>query len=532
MSGTGRLRALVVVLALVCMGVPAVGHAEADTTPPVLAALTLPASVDAGTTGVDVTVVAKITDDLSGVAALDGSGNRTCADGSGTISSLGFHSPSEGFLGWTGTFTRQSGDEYRAVVRLPRYVAAGTWTLTSVWLADCAGNNRFLNTEQVAALGFPTTFQVTSPESDSAAPTLSALGIAPPTADTSAAGADVTVSASIADDLSGVSAGPHPGCDPNISYVVFRSPSGSIVSGSFERTSGDAYAAVVRLPRFAAAGTWRVEFVALVDCVRNRRELSAADLSALGFPSSFEVTGVTDSTPPVLASFALPAVVRPDADPVASARITDDLSGVVAADGFLTCATYNGVSTSVVVNSPSGVSAFGIFERRTGDEYEARIDLPAPAEEGVWRVAAVFLFDCAGNQRQLGADDLRALGFPSEFRVAAAYDFGGFMSPLHATELAQRSAGSGMAVKFRLGGAQGLDVFDEGFPKVQPVDCATRQPTGDAVPLSSREWVFQELADGVYHYKWKSSLDWRNVCRRLILGFDDGSRWSADVRFR
>ena len=91
--------------------------------------------------------------------------------------------------------------------------------------------------------------------------------------------------------------------------------------------------------------------------------------------------------------------------------------------------------------------------------------------------------------------------------------------------------GSAMAVKFRLDGAQGLGIFEASYPRVQPIDCVTRQPLGDAMPLGPTQWVFQELTGGLYHYKWKSSPDWRNVCRRLILGFDDGSRYSADVRF-
>jgi hypothetical protein len=97
--------------------------------------------------------------------------------------------------------------------------------------------------------------------------------------------------------------------------------------------------------------------------------------------------------------------------------------------------------------------------------------------------------------------------------------------------MAQRNTGSAMAVKFRLGGAQGPSIFAAGFPQVQPIDCATRQPAGPAAPLNAVEWRFQELVGGLYHFKWKSSPEWQNVCRRLILGFDDGSRYSADVHF-
>lgn len=69
-----------------------------------------------------------------------------------------------------------------------------------------------------------------------------------------------------------------------------------------------------------------------------------------------------------------------------------------------------------------------------------------------------------------------------------------------------------------------------GFPKVQPIDCATREPLTTR-SLSPVEWRFQELVDGLYQYKWKSRPVWRDVCRRPILGFDDASCHSAWVRF-
>ena len=56
-------------------------------------------------------------------------------------------------------------------------------------------------------------------------------------------------------------------------------------------------------------------------------------------------------------------------------------------------------------------------------------------------------------------------------------------------------------------------------------------PAGGPVSLNDVEWRFQDLTDGLYHYKWKSSREWNGVCRRLIHGFDDGSRYGADVRF-
>ena len=523
------MRAAVAALALTCVLVPAAGQADADTTPPEIAALAVTPAVETGVAGADVTLVATLTDDVSGVAARTASGTSTCVDGGS--SSVALSSPSG--AGFTADFERRVGDEYAAVVHLPRYAEAGTWTIAFVALFDCARNVRFLPTEQLAARGFPTSFQV-SGESDSTPPVLSALAIAPPSVETSAGDAEVTVTATITDDLSGVSAGPYPACDPTITYIVFGSPTGSSAFGTFMRRSGDEFEAVVELPRYAAAGTWRVETLSVVDCVRNQRQLSAAQLTALGFPSSFEVTGVSDSTPPVLSALAFsPAVVSPDGDLTVSATVTDDLSGVAAADAFTVCDGFGASPTQIMFRSPSGTTRTGVFERRGGDAYETTVDLPSPAEEGTWTVTTVLLADCARNQRVLRPDELAGMGFPTSFRVLPpAYEFGGFFAPLDGDALARRNPGSGMAVKFRLGGAEGTDVFDPGFPQVQPIDCATREPLGDGVALGSSDWVFHGLADGVYQYKWKSSHDWRNVCRRLILGFDDGSRHTADVHFK
>ncbi len=123
--------------------------------------------------------------------------------------------------------------------------------------------------------------------------------------------------------------------------------------------------------------------------------------------------------------------------------------------------------------------------------------------------------------------------YTSTGRGAPVYTFGGFKSPLIPQPgLAQRKPGSAMPVSFELAGATGTDIFDPGYPVTTPIDCTTRLPIGASRPLAANEWVFQDLTRGVYHFKWKSQRDWRNVCQRLTLGFNDGSRHSADVHFK
>ena len=84
---------------------------------------------------------------------------------------------------------------------------------------DRVGNNQYLNTTQIATLGYPTTFQQTG-VGDLAAPTLTALAISPTTIDTSTAAQSITVTATITDDVTG---------NAN-SSAIFRSPSGQNVN--------------------------------------------------------------------------------------------------------------------------------------------------------------------------------------------------------------------------------------------------------------------------------------------------------------
>ena len=133
------------------------------------------------------------------------------------------------------------------------------------------------------------------------------------------------------------------------------------------------------------------------------------------------------------------------------------------------------------------------------------------------------------------ADDQDALGFAAGDQdiVVHRYEFGGFLSPIeNQPALNDRKNGSAVPVKFRLTGAEGTDIVEDGYPQTQRIDCATKEPAGDAQPLQGSEWTFVELADGVYQYKWKTDREWRGQCRRLIVGLDDGGRHSADFRFK
>ena len=523
MSGT---RTLLVVFALVALGVvaPGIARADADRTPPALTRLTVPSDVRTGPTAPVVTVNATITD-ASGIAA---GGGAACTPAPSERSAVGLGSSPSG-LRYIAPFERLKNDDYRADVVLPRYVAPSTWFVDSVLLADCAGNAAVLHHNDLVAAGFVTEVNVFG-LGDTQAPSLADVSFSPATVDNSKAATEVTLTATLHDDLSGVAGGDwETACGPwvGVSTATITPPSGDERQVVFAHLHDDVYSGTLPLRRYELVGTWTLTQVHLVDCAGNRRNLEGPKF----LPSrSFTVTGVDDRTPPgaTLLTVAPSAVDTraAGADVVFKARLDDDQTGVAAVAG--PCAD---VASFVTVTAPSGRRESVPLNAIGGDVYDATLRLPRFAEAGTWTVS-LQLYDCALNLRALGPAELAAAGLASSFTVLPSlYDFGGFMNPLDPGAIAQRNAGSAMAVKFRLGGAHGLSIFDAGFPAVQPIDCATRQPTGAAVPLNDVEWRFQELVEGLYHYKWKSSPDWHDVCRRLTLGFDDGSRYSADVHF-
>jgi len=108
-----------------------------------------PKSVGTSTSSQVITVTARLTDDMSG---LDRAQVR-------------FESPSES-QSVSVSFTssdRISGNEldgvYEDTMTLPQYSEPGTWKLDYISLYDNVGNRKQLSKEDVAALGFPTTFR-------------------------------------------------------------------------------------------------------------------------------------------------------------------------------------------------------------------------------------------------------------------------------------------------------------------------------------------------------------------------------------
>jgi Bacterial pre-peptidase C-terminal domain len=143
--------------------------------------------------------------------------------------------------------------------------------------------------------------------------------------------------------------------------------------------------------------------------------------------------------------------------------------------------------------------------------------------------------DGAGNAGEL------TIYYMVEEDSGGGFEFEGFFAPLDdpPPALNRVKAGRDVAVRFRLGGDQGENVFADGFPRSARVDCGEDADPETARPTRS-PWWWRQWLDGdvrynrwtdAYTYLWKTDSDWAGSCRQLIVQFTDGSIQRVNVQF-
>jgi hypothetical protein len=114
-----------------------------------------------------------------------------------------------------------------------------------------------------------------------------------------------------------------------------------------------------------------------------------------------------------------------------------------------------------------------------------------------------------------------------------SYNFSGFLSPVdNLPTLNQVKAGRAIPVKFSLEGDQGLDIFADGYPTSQPIDCDSGDPV-DAIEQTvsaGQSGLSYDATTDQYTYVWKTAKDWTG-CRQLVLRFDDEQEYKANFEF-
>jgi hypothetical protein len=115
--------------------------------------------------------------------------------------------------------------------------------------------------------------------------------------------------------------------------------------------------------------------------------------------------------------------------------------------------------------------------------------------------------------------------------TVTGFIFNGFTPPIaNLPAMNDANGGSAIPVKFSLDGFHGLNIFAQGYPKSQPIDCNTGAPTGAATPTNSLGFTYEPLADQ-YNYTWDTVGAWNGTCRQLVVRLSDGSEKRANFRF-
>lgn len=340
--------------------------AAADTSPPRVAALDFqPRTVDVSNGPATVTVTARLTDETGAGTWVQASQPSTVVfkspHGQVTSAIMDGAKPASG--------TAKDG-QYSVTMTIPANAEAGAWRVDHIYLVDTLLNFARLETADVAALGFPTTLTVISRGADTTAPRLLAFGFSPTAVDTSTGPAVITLTARLADDVSGV----HEGVGTPTQFN-FRSPSGSsLIGGMFNhRASGTqldgVYRYEMKVPQGSEPGTWVLSSFLLADQAGNQLRLSGEQVAAFGFPTTFVVrsqaptatptrvataTPTKPATPTPAATTASPATATPTATPTPTTAATATVSPSATAT-----ATRTAAPTVTVTLTPTATPAGG-----------------------------------------------------------------------------------------------------------------------------------------------------------------------------
>jgi Domain of unknown function (DUF4082) len=115
------------------------------------------------------------------------------------------------------------------------------------------------------------------------------------------------------------------------------------------------------------------------------------------------------------------------------------------------------------------------------------------------------------------------------------YNFSGFFQRVDNTPTMNvAKAGSAVPVKFSLGGDQGLDIFQPGYPKVTTVSCSTSAPTDpiETTVTASNSALQYDPTTDQYTYVWKTNSTSAGACMQFDLGLNDGSTHTFLVQLK
>jgi hypothetical protein len=122
----------------------------------------------------------------------------------------------------------------------------------------------------------------------------------------------------------------------------------------------------------------------------------------------------------------------------------------------------------------------------------------------------------------------------SPFLVAQKrYPFTGFFRPLENESLNVVKAGSGIPIKFSLGGNWGLQIFQAGYPLSRQIPCdgtAVSETVVETV-TAGQSGLSYDASANQYIYAWQTDKGWAGTCRELVIRLDDGTEHTLRFKF-
>lgn len=239
--------------------------------------------------------------------------------------------------------------------------------------------------------------------SDTQAPVLTGVSIEKASVDTATNATTNVITTQFTDDFSGM----------GLSKVQIISPTGAQTNTAdlvLDTNAGpNAYSGTTQIEQYSETGTWKLRITGK-DNSGNYVIYDTAELTAMGQPTGFTVTGNGDTTPPVVTNLNFDV-----ANPVISevpfgggvltlnAQFSDNLSGFQVAVMKFT--------------SPTGAQTSTNTFYLDGSVWRTNIYLPVYAASGTW-YPSLDLYDNAGNVAHLDTAALTSLGLNKTFSVA------------------------------------------------------------------------------------------------------------------
>jgi hypothetical protein len=437
--------------------------------------------------------------------------------------------------------------------QFPMFSEAGHWT-AQVTVTDFAGNTRVYDPSDLSNMGFNTTVRITSSNVDTEPAIAESLEFSPLTnpsyvTDTLPGGAVITAKGLFLDSLSGIR-------DVNLAYKS-QATSQSTPFNTFavgDITPEREFDFLIATPPYPAQGDWLPELTT-VDQIGNTRTYSYLDLLGLGIDMKIHVGESTISAVPAGGTVTTDSSNSgTSTDKPVQIAVTSPVAGSISMNSVETAASatefsgYDIVGNQYTIQAPTasvqsplvlkftidasevnGVDPSDIVIFRDGSPVGkclgSAVAVPDPCETAVSADAngnvTVTINSSHASRWVLGAK-------------ASAFTFKGFKKPTFGgATLNKEKAGSTVPVKFSLGGDYGLDVFANGSPSSQEVDCTTLAAKGDLIPaVSANKKDLKYNANDLYRYDWKTLKSWDNTCRQFKLTFTDGETATTYFKFK